>query len=356
MNIARNDPEISVIMIFLNAEEFIEEAIESVFRQSFDRWELLLVDDGSTDGSTAIAGRFAGLHPGRVRYLEHPGHLNRGMSASRNLGIAHARGEYIAFLDADDLWLPERLERHRAVLEEHDEVGMVYGPTLYWYSWSPANRHPDAPQDHVTDLALEPGCPIAAPQALLTYLETGGSSLPGICSLLARRKLVERVGAFEDCFRSLYEDQVFLSKMTLHAPVYVFPELLDKYRQHPNSSCQQAILRGEYDLERPNPARGRYLRWLERYFAAQNGIDERLVSALQFELWPYRNPRFYAFLQSEAVSRIKQVVRRTLPPPVYAWLRRQLRRQSELGDKSWSSCICVSSPFLRSKSPGEPAS
>src|SRR5918999_1055965 len=109
-------PLVSVIMIFLNAEKFIEEAIESVFAQTYDSWELLLVDDGSTDDSTDIALRYAQQNPERVRYLEHDSHLNRGMSASRNLGITHAIGEYIAFLDADDVWLPHKLEQQVAIL------------------------------------------------------------------------------------------------------------------------------------------------------------------------------------------------------------------------------------------------
>src|SRR5262245_36560058 len=95
-------PLVSVIIIFFDAEQFIKEAIESVFAQTYDAWELLLVDDGSTDGSPAIAERCAKRYSGKVRHLEHGGRQNRGMSASRNLGIANANGEYIAFLDADD--------------------------------------------------------------------------------------------------------------------------------------------------------------------------------------------------------------------------------------------------------------
>src|SRR5919199_4729628 len=98
-------PSISVIIIFLNEEKFIQEAIESVFAQTYDRWELLLVDDGSTDDSTRIALQYAAQFPDKVRYLEHPDHLNRGASASRNLGISHANGDILAFLDSDDVWL-----------------------------------------------------------------------------------------------------------------------------------------------------------------------------------------------------------------------------------------------------------
>src|SRR3954449_4406587 len=103
-------PVVSVIIIFLNAEQFLREAVESVFGQLYDKWELLLVDDGSTDGSTQLARRYAAHPSGKVRYLEHAGHQNRGMSAARNLGIRHAGGEYIGFLDADDVWLPQKLQ------------------------------------------------------------------------------------------------------------------------------------------------------------------------------------------------------------------------------------------------------
>src|SRR5690349_4685532 len=104
-------PQVSVVMIFFNAEQFIEEAILSVVAQAYTCWELLLVDDGSCDGSTALARTYARRYPSRVRYFEHPQHSNRGMSASRNLGIQHASGEYITFLDADDVWFPNTLQR-----------------------------------------------------------------------------------------------------------------------------------------------------------------------------------------------------------------------------------------------------
>ena len=87
-------PLVSGIIIFL-AEQFIQSAIENVFAQTYEQWELLLVDDGSTDGSTEIAQRYAAQNPEKVRYLEHDGHENRGMSAARNLGISNAKGEYI---------------------------------------------------------------------------------------------------------------------------------------------------------------------------------------------------------------------------------------------------------------------
>src|SRR5260221_13006285 len=109
-------PLVSAIIIFLNEERFLAEAVESVLAQSFVDWELLLVDDGSTDGSAALAGSFARKHH-RIRYLRHPDRANHGMSASRNLGLDHARGQFVGFLDADDVWLPNKLSEQLAVFE-----------------------------------------------------------------------------------------------------------------------------------------------------------------------------------------------------------------------------------------------
>lgn len=127
---------VSCIMIFLNGEAHIREAIESVLDQNHGDWELILVDDGTTDGATAIARGYADAHPGRVIYTRHPGHENRGMCASRNAGLRLARGEYVAFLDADDIWLPDRLTSHVALMDRHSGVAMSMGPTLYWSSWT----------------------------------------------------------------------------------------------------------------------------------------------------------------------------------------------------------------------------
>src|SRR5262245_19962637 len=102
-------PRVSIVTPFLDSGTFLEPAIESVLAQTFRKWELLLVDDGSTDGSSAVARRFAVALPDKVKYLTHPHRENRGASASRNLGIENAAGEYLAFLDADDVYLPHKL-------------------------------------------------------------------------------------------------------------------------------------------------------------------------------------------------------------------------------------------------------
>ena len=126
---------VSIVTIFFNAEPYLAEAIESVLAQNFRNFELILVDDGSTDGSTAIALAYADRYQHQIRYLEHRGHVNRGMSASRNVGVSAARGDLIALMDADDVWRPYKLSEQIAIIDAHPEVAMVCGAARYWKSW-----------------------------------------------------------------------------------------------------------------------------------------------------------------------------------------------------------------------------
>jgi glycosyltransferase involved in cell wall biosynthesis len=305
-------------MIFLNGLPYMDEAIESVLAQEYRDWELVLVDDGSTDGSSELAKSYADAHPARIRYVEHEGHANLGMSASRNRGIAEARGEFVCFLDADDIWLPRRLSEHVAMLDANPEVGMVYGPTLYWFSWhSKQDVDPFfADQSDVAgDMVLSTGRVHSPPSVLTAFLTTRGGSLPGICSLLCRKEVCVSLGGFESSFRGLYEDQVFLSKVCLNVPVMIHPQVLDYYRQHPDSHCYQAIGRGDYDPDKPHPARGRYLDWLESYLKSHRIDDPVIWSALKKEQFPYRHPTAYAVANApgEAVERARRFVARRVP-------------------------------------------
>lgn len=97
---------VSIVVPVYNAAKYLEECIASVFSQSFDDWELILVDDGSSDGSGLIIDRMAEADP-RVKAIHR---ANGGMSAARNTGIAAARGEFMYFLDADDVLHPDALK------------------------------------------------------------------------------------------------------------------------------------------------------------------------------------------------------------------------------------------------------
>lgn len=107
-----------------NGLPWLHAAVESMLSQTFDDFEMLLVDDGSTDGSGEVCDTYA-KQDARVRVLRHDGGVNRGLVASLNLGLAEARGEYVARMDADDLSYPERLARQVAFLDAHPDIGAV---------------------------------------------------------------------------------------------------------------------------------------------------------------------------------------------------------------------------------------
>jgi glycosyltransferase involved in cell wall biosynthesis len=275
-------PAVTAITIFHDAERYLREAVASVLAQTHRDWELLLVDDGSTDGSGTIARALADEHAGRIRYLTHPGGTNRGMSASRNLGVAHARGRYVAFLDADDVWLPTALARQVAALESAPEAGMAAGATEYWFGWT--GRPEDAAQDHVPPTGLPPGTVVAPPALLLRFLRDQ-TRPPGTCSVLLRRETLAAVGGFEESFRGMYEDQAFLAKVCLTVPVMLSGECVARYRQHAESCYSRSRADGEAAA-----AEERYLRWLAAWLARHRHADGPEWEALRAILWRHRHP------------------------------------------------------------------
>jgi glycosyltransferase involved in cell wall biosynthesis len=254
-------PEVSVVIIFKDADEFLEEAIESVGLQTLRNWELLLVDDGSTDNSTSIAIRHVEQDGERLRYLEHPEHANLGMSAARNLGVSRARGEFVAFLDADDVLVPAALEEQVALLRANPQAGMVYGPLEYWYGWT--GEPGDAARDFVYPVGVPTGRLYEPPTLISLFIQDIAFAPSG---MLLRRALIEQVGGYEDSFRDLYEDQVFAAKICRTTPVYISGRCWYRYRQHPKACCQTAQREGRLDSSREP-----FLHWLLAYLE-QEGL------------------------------------------------------------------------------------
>jgi glycosyltransferase involved in cell wall biosynthesis len=111
-------PLVSVVMPVYNSGLFLSEVIESVLDQTYGCWELIVVDERSTDDSVEIAQQYAARFPRKIRYVTHERRTNRGVSASRNLGTRLSRGSYVACLDSDDMWLPDKLEAQLSILHD----------------------------------------------------------------------------------------------------------------------------------------------------------------------------------------------------------------------------------------------
>ncbi len=99
---------VSVVIPLYNAEKYIEETMQSILNQTYQNIEIIVVDDGSKDQSPTIVKELQRKHPEKVRYIHQK---NQGVSVARNTGIEHANGEYVAFLDSDDLWHPSKIEK-----------------------------------------------------------------------------------------------------------------------------------------------------------------------------------------------------------------------------------------------------
>jgi glycosyltransferase involved in cell wall biosynthesis len=279
---------VSVLMPFLNVAPYLADAIESVRAQTYPHWELLLVDDGSTDGSGEIARRYAALDP-RVRALEHPGRANLGASASRNLALRHATGAYVALLDGDDLWLPPKLEEQVALLEATPAADVLVGSTEYWYGWT--GRPEDVRLDRVVRIGVPNGT-LLRPPALLTGALDEALAVPCTCSLVARRDAVRRAGGFEESFRRVYTDQAFYAKLFVASAVLVSETCWDRYRLRADSSCGSARRTSEMAATRL-----RWLAWLREYLAVRGVRDAALHAALRRAAWRARYPRALRLLR-----------------------------------------------------------
>ena len=271
---------VSVIIPFFNAGNFLEETIASVFAQTYEHWQLLLIDDGSSDDSTNIARRCADEYPARVRYFEHSQHRNMGVCFSRNLGVKQATGEYLALLDADDVWLPHKLERQLALLRAHPTAGLVFGVSQYWVSWT--GEPADLQNDSIPGLGIEGNTLFKPPSLLFLLYPLGCGAAPCPSDLLLARELVERIGGFEEQFDAerayqLYEDQAFLVKVYLASPVFAAGECWTRYRMHPNS-CMSRFLQ---DDESHAASRSFFCDWLEEYLAERGIKNPEICSAIR---------------------------------------------------------------------------
>jgi hypothetical protein len=271
--------QVSIVTPFLNSEAHLAEAIASVRSQTVPDWELLLVDDGSTDGSPVVA-RTAADADERIRLIVQPAGAPHGAAAARNAGIAAARGKFVAFLDADDLYEPHMLATTLDALERHPDARMVFGQTRWW--------HPDGGGRGWVETTDGRAGRLHRPPTLLReiiLLEDG--HVPCTCSVIVRRSAVEAVGGFDERFR-LYEDQTLWAKLFLRFDVFVTPVCLSRYRQHASSISALATAAGDYDRMAAHPAREPFLEWLGDIIDSEGGGDPSLVRALRLARSPYR--------------------------------------------------------------------
>ncbi len=203
-------PRVTVVIPAFNAEKTIQTAVESVLCQTYTDFETIVVDDGSTDDTHDVLLPYQE----RIRYVHQN---NRERSAARNLGITMSRGEYIAFLDADDYWLPKKLERQVALLDRQPDLGFVF-------SWAGAfDQTGKVLRLLGTDWPVEHAERLDGFETLL--LRTS----PPMLTVVARKLCIERVGSFDESIAQIEDWDLWL-RMSLHYPMGFVPEVLACYR------------------------------------------------------------------------------------------------------------------------------
>lgn len=311
-------PRVSIITPVHNAEAFLGEAIASVQAQTESDWELIVVDDGSTDESLAIA-EAAARNDGRIRSVS-PDGRQRGAAAARNAGLASATGEFVAFLDADDLYEPTKLAFELTLFARHPQAAMVYGPTQWW-------RDGDHPWRWVEPMHREAGQLHIPPALVSKVILSLDWHVPCTCGVLIRRSAINEVGGFEERF-TLYEDQTLWTKLFLRYPVFVHAQCLARYRQHEASVSAAATKSGEYKREGNHHARAAFLDWSAAHISAMNLTAADVLRALRLARAPYAEPGPQRSLDMLYLG-LKRLVRRLhrLPARAAKALLRPLRRR-----------------------------
>jgi glycosyltransferase involved in cell wall biosynthesis len=194
--------------------------VHSVQCQTESAWELLLVDDGSTDRSAVIADELAAADPERIRVLRHDGGVNRGLVASRNLAIAEARGEFLCLLDADDRWEPDKVERQLAALRSRPEVVMMCGPS--WHA-------PEGDRNRATAVAVCRNAPRVLRTAQFARMRMRGKlTTPPPSDPMYRTAAIRQAGGVPEGPMFL-EDQRLLVAVSLIGEIFVDDRPLTTY-------------------------------------------------------------------------------------------------------------------------------
>ena len=216
---------VSVCIHSFNHAPFLPTAIESVLAQTYPHVEVVIVDDGSTDRSLEVARGYASRFPGRVKVFTHDGNANRGIPATANLAFQKSSGRYWCGLSSDNAFVPDKVERQVAFLEQHPEVGIVYGPAKVIDATGRVLGF-----TFVRDLSRDP-------DPLPALLE--GNCLQGQTVML-RRECLQKVGLEDE--NLTYSDWELWIRIAAHYKVAFLPGPVAYYRVHTtNTSVEQPL-------------------------------------------------------------------------------------------------------------------
>jgi glycosyltransferase involved in cell wall biosynthesis len=218
-------PLVTVIIPCYNNADFIADAVNSVLQQDYPRIEVIVIDDGSTDSSVAVLQQFED----RIRLIRQ---ANQGPAAARNTGLKAATGDYIAFNDADDIWLPGKLMAQVSYMQQHPHIGLCYTNFTVWRQQQPIEqfiaqlRPPSSPTE------------VDAGRSGWLYTQLLEKSLMSTIAVMLRRELVRTVGFF-DTSLAIGEDYDYWIRVSRQYQMDKLSGVYAIYRTNPDSTTQK---------------------------------------------------------------------------------------------------------------------
>jgi glycosyltransferase involved in cell wall biosynthesis len=256
---------VSVIMPAYNAADFMDEALQSILQQNYQPLEILVVDDGSSDETPAVAARYGD----RIRYVRQ---ANAGPGAARNKGLDMARGELIAFLDSDDTWLAGKLAKQTALMSANPGIGLSFHdfyfereplePPVLAFSLAPQLY--DQPKNRWADRSYVFAQSMFEPLLLRNYI--------GTSTVMIRKSCISLVGPFDATFPSAQDRELWL-RIAKKYPLGFIDEPLTRYRYNPHSITRNGEKRSI-----------NVIRLLERHMVDAGPETRKLVSAQLAEI------------------------------------------------------------------------
>ena len=219
------DSLVSIIMPAYNAEKYIADSIRSVLAQTYSNWELIVVDDGSTDGTASIVQEFAARDT-RVRYIFQE---NGRLGKARNTGIANAAGSLIAFLDSDDLWLPTKLQMQLQAMSENN-ADVVFSNSYVFTDENPGNE---------TETLRSSAGRLCGPDFFDSLIRQ--NQIP-VLTVLLKKTTLDTVGLFEEAkpYHGCEDVDLWLRLAKAGFVFYGMPDALARYRRHDNAMTAHA--------------------------------------------------------------------------------------------------------------------
>lgn len=297
-------PNVSVIIPTYNCSQYISEAIESVLNQSFQAFELIIVNDGSTDRTDEVIKKYLDSFPDKIKYIKQE---NKGHAAARNTGIKASGGEFIAFLDADDLWLPNKLAAQILVFDKNPDVGLVHtncygfgGPGgtylgRYWMT-------PEQIQKHSGYIFFE------------HYFRTIRITTS---TVMIRKKCLDEVGLFDENLSRLGSEdrELFLRILWKYHAVYI-DKPLGKYRDRSDSSGQnhEKMIKGQkYVYEK-----------ITKLYKLPNSYKRKALSSVYYE-WASAFYESFQFQQGYTLQ-VKSILYNPSNPHNYLLTGKMIKR------------------------------